>query len=532
MKLIWKNSKFKVILFLFVTLFWIFLPILIIYAESFLIDYTVSQKNIFNLNPWIEIVVIASLIFSFYVLNLIINYFYYKIYGLQTFFIYKVIVKEIGMQFLKAKNSEIKKYNSNLFIQKSLNEGMQYYGLNYISWLELISNFIVISIIVAFWSFSNYYVLIIFVAFILFIILPSVLLQRKNNFYQEKYVNNFNALLSESENYFENYTKLYFANKTHLLYNHFDNITNETFKMWKQKNNWSFFNDFIKSSVILIIENLVLLLLIYFYIENIFDVSIGIIFLFKYSLEKFKDYILNIFRNIKDIISSRKITKSFNLQLLTDANKIKINEIQNISLKNVSLTIKNKNIFQNLNINFEKGKKYAIIGKSGSGKSSLFKLLTGEITNFEGEIKINGYDINDINNYNLRKKITIFKNESYIFEGSYENNIALTTNNIDNKKIKNSIFLSSIDEKDIENKNATELSVGQKQRLNITRLFYFEKNFLLLDEVLSNIDEENAKKILKNLIKSNVTLILISHHLKPKEQQLFDEVINFDLLKK
>ncbi|WP_033160783.1 ATP-binding cassette domain-containing protein [[Mycoplasma] collis] len=529
MKLIFRHNKFKLFIFQISVILMTILPIIILYLESLFINYVIDKTGVNDKDAIIKILIISAILIIFYIFNLIFNYFYYRLTLFQMLFVYKIIIKDLVNQISDSKNLETMKFNQNIFIEKTINEGNQYYNLNYIAWMEMLANSLVIFTVLIYWGVTNYYILIILLFIIFLYLVFNFIFQKKNTNYLNKFKNKYNILLNSINNFFDNFHTLYFSNKTDLLFEKNKKIINKTFNLERKKKNWSFFTDYSQNIIFLFFQNLTIILMVYFYLENIFDISIGTIFLFHYSIGKFKDSIENTFENFKNVLSTRNLVNSFNLSLEKDLNTKSIDEINKIELKNINLKFNDKNIFTNLNLKFEKGKKYAIVGKSGSGKSTLFKLLTSKINNYEGDIFISDTNIKNINNLNLRKKITIFENKSYIFETNLKENISLFDDNINDAELEKSVELSNISNNILETNDLSQLSTGEKQRVNIARIFYLKKNFLLLDEVLANLDEKNADEILKNLLNTNSTILYISHHLRKEQMQMFDEVINFNL---
>ncbi len=166
-------------------------------------------------------------------------------------------------------------------------------------------------------------------------------------------------------------------------------------------------------------------------------------------------------------------------------------EIKSISIKNLSFKYnENESIFQNLNLEFLTTKKYGIVSPSGRGKSTLLKLISGLITNYEGQILINNHlEYKNILDKSLRQNIALLTNENIIFQDTLENNISLWDNNLNKEKLESLVKKYDILEFSDLNKeiNDSILSEGEKQNIALARLEYQDLNIMCLDEAFDNI---------------------------------------------
>ena len=216
---------------------------------------------------------------------------------------------------------------------------------------------------------------------------------------------------------------------------------------------------------------------------------------------------------------SKKIEETKNLLVTNKFSKI---EIKNLKIKNI-----NKIFTKGINLKIYKNNFIGIYGKSGVGKSTLLKCITGiNFSQISGKIFLNEKRLDSSSIKNLTSKAYLVKQDPLFFEGSIKNNIAIGYKNdeINSKKIKKCLELSGCDfvlknKKNINlfvNQNATNFSAGQKQRLAIARALYNDREILLFDEITSNLDNKNTKNII-NLIKKlsqKKTIILVSHDLE------------------
>ena len=218
-----------------------------------------------------------------------------------------------------------------------------------------------------------------------------------------------------------------------------------------------------------------------------------------------------------------------------DTSKKSLNEeIETIVLEDVSYKYEEKSVLKNITYAFNKYGKYAIVGESGSGKSTLLKLLTGRIENYEGAIKFNGEELDVLNKHSLYDKMLYIPQEPYIFTESLRFNITLGDDYAD-EKVKDVLesvglgeFLTSLEDGlDTELvEGGKNLSGGQKQRIALARGIIREKKVVLLDEITSNLDKDNAEKIEELLLTNpELTVILITHRLDSNSEQRFTDVL-------
>lgn len=206
------------------------------------------------------------------------------------------------------------------------------------------------------------------------------------------------------------------------------------------------------------------------------------------------------------------------------------NKIENIdgtiAFNNVSFTYPESGIEAIKNISFKvnKGETLAIIGKTGSGKSSIINLLLRSYDPNAGDILIDDNNIKSINLDNFRENVGLVPQEVFLFSDTIENNIAFGyKNNLPEKSIieqaaKDAAIYSNITEfpdgfKTKIGERGVTLSGGQKQRISIARAIIKSPKILIFDDCLSAVDTETEDKILNNLnrIMKNKTSIIVSH---------------------
>ena len=196
----------------------------------------------------------------------------------------------------------------------------------------------------------------------------------------------------------------------------------------------------------------------------------------------------------------------------------------NIEFKNVTFAYSKDKILNDISFEIKAKKKNALVGMSGSGKTTIFKLLLKQYDNYDGQILIDGYDIRDFSEKSLRNAISVVNQEPMLFNMSIKENLLMVKPDATDEQIKQACKLASIhdfietlphkyDEIMLENNN--NISVGQKQRIAIARSILKDTPIILFDEVTSALDKESKKNIEEtiNEIAKVKTVVVIAHTL-------------------
>lgn len=210
-----------------------------------------------------------------------------------------------------------------------------------------------------------------------------------------------------------------------------------------------------------------------------------------------------------------------------------------IEFKNVSLTYEDTNITALKNISFkvEKGETLAVLGKTGSGKSSIINLISRLYDTTSGAVLIDGEDIATCNLYDVRNQIGFVPQEPFLFSDTIENNIKFGKEDATEEEIieaaKNAVIHENIIDfkegyKTILGERGVTLSGGQKQRTSIARAIIKNPKILIFDDCLSAVDTETEERILSNLeqVSSDKTTIIISHRVSSAKNA--DKIIVLD----
>ena len=208
-----------------------------------------------------------------------------------------------------------------------------------------------------------------------------------------------------------------------------------------------------------------------------------------------------------------------------DAKDINVSE-GSIKFNNVSFKYEanEKNVLNNINLNFEGGKMTALVGHSGSGKSTILNLIPRFYQPESGDILIDNQSIFDTKILSLREQISLVSQETTLFDDTVKNNIKYANEHATDEEIEKVAILSNSDDfiQKLPNKyetligeNGVRLSGGEKQRISIARAMIKKSSIILLDEATSSLDSETENKIQEALQKltKDKTTIVIAHRL-------------------
>lgn len=203
--------------------------------------------------------------------------------------------------------------------------------------------------------------------------------------------------------------------------------------------------------------------------------------------------------------------------------KLHVDKINgNFEFKNVYFGYEDKEVLKGLSFKIKENETIAFVGKSGVGKTTIFSLLCKLYDIKEGEILIDGYNINDLDEYSIRNNITIISQNPYIFNMSIKDNLRLVKENLTDDEIIKACklaclheFIEALPDKydTIVGEGGVTLSGGQRQRLAIARAFVQDTKIILFDEATSALDNETQMLIRQaiNNMKDKYTILIIAH---------------------
>ena len=195
-----------------------------------------------------------------------------------------------------------------------------------------------------------------------------------------------------------------------------------------------------------------------------------------------------------------------------------------IEFKNIQFRYHERAFFNNFNLIVPKNKKVALVGYSGSGKSTIVNLLYRLYDLEKGEITIDGIDIKDVKQESLRSEMSIVPQECVLFDDTIYNNVLFSNPKASRKEVLQAIKFAQLDkvianfpynENTIVGERGVKLSGGEKQRVSIARAILANKKILVLDEATSSLDSKTEHEIQQDLQKlmQNRTSLIIAHRL-------------------
>lgn len=239
---------------------------------------------------------------------------------------------------------------------------------------------------------------------------------------------------------------------------------------------------------------------------------------------------VNAIKSVKSIVSKiYSLTSDCSSQenkpdasfLLTKQNEL------DVEFRNLTIAINEKAIVKNFSFHFRPGGKYLIVGKNGSGKSSVFKALKKQFVNYNGQILINGIELRSIPSSVLSSLISYLNENVSIFSGSIEENITLWRT-ISRKKYCDVVRAAHI-ELDLQRsvgEDGFNISSGEQRRIEIARSLISPTGIMIFDEVVSTLDIETAYEIEKMALDfADKTIIFISHNFSGKLIKQYDEIL-------
>ncbi len=367
----------------------------------------------------------------------------------------------------------------------------------------------------------------IFGLFIIFVIPFFSLLVTKKNFHIMK--NSKYGLYKDFTNAVFGITDLVSAGKEEIFKLSYQNKENE---LLKKEHRTKLFIHF-REVTIHIFAGLVAVFMIYSCskmtinntIENVYIASfcmivlsvLSVVVMIGDAISHIPAYQVSIDR-VKDFYKNKNYINDEELQ------EIKSNYI--IDIKNVSFAYDgNKNVLNNINIQINKGEKVAILGRSGVGKSTLIKMLTGSYENYSGEISVMGYKPNE---KLLGNKISLLNQKPYLFDMTIEENLRLAILNNDEEKGFN-LIENSLEKAKIKNliynlpegintsvfETGSRFSGGERQRIAFARTLIQNNDLLLLDEPTVGLDPKTEFELLQTIFENNKdkTILWVTHHL-------------------
>lgn len=254
-------------------------------------------------------------------------------------------------------------------------------------------------------------------------------------------------------------------------------------------------------------------------------------FIILYTYRNRIESLLSIYNNIADILKSYNLSATRVFEILGDNFK-KEEDIKdnidvlngNIEFKNVCFAYEDENVLKNVSFKINHGERIGFVGVSGSGKSTIFNLITKLYRVKEGKILIDNIDINEISPSSIRKNISFISQSPYLFNFTIEENLKISNPNATDEEIvdacKQAYIYDHIMELDDKFKTyigegGVILSGGEKQRVAIARSLLQKSKVILFDEATSALDNITQNKVQKAIygLDKDKTVLIIAHRL-------------------
>lgn len=311
----------------------------------------------------------------------------------------------------------------------------------------------------------------------------------------------------------------------------FNLIYDKLLKSLYEISNLTLINKFLKNSIIDTFYIMFFLLLSNRVIDN--KISIGMIIILENIIKYFLDSYMRILSLFKELYKFRISKKRIDDLFMIREENFSCNDYfkekkltGNIKFNKLTYSFNSKKLFDNLELTIRRGEKIFFFGESGTGKSTLMKMLLRYIEVDYGMITINNIDINHHHLEVLRKRISYVSQDEKLFKDTIKNNILLNRD-ISYEEFEN-ITKITLTDKIIETKDSKinsitkdvlSLSGGERQRIILGRTILNNSDIYIFDEALSQIDEKSERIILENMFNylKKKTVIVISHRMTNKD---------------
>jgi len=512
-----------------------------------------DQNNLDVLSEFVTSLNLTSVLVIVFFIFLVKNLFFFIINIYEQNFHYKINVKfrlDLLKHYLKLSYLDMIKNNLSAII-RNISIEVVHFSAAVTSLIKITNDSIMILIFIFFvFYISNLEFLLVFVTFALLSIILFYFLKKKLKYFGERSVKGRGLYLKNITDIFTLIKDITLNNLEYYFFNLFS-------KNLKTTERIDFFSNIVFSSTKLLFETFAVLLLcmliylnlqsgnntdeLFAYLSVVSVAVIRMLPLFNTVLSEANklQFRYGSVKIISQILSNKKEIHKDNFiesNSLKESSQIRFDK--NINIKNLNSNLLNKNILENINLDIDKGSKIALIGTSGSGKTTFLNHVSQLYETSKETIIIDGIDT-----FNKKREwqnlVSYMPQENDLINGTLVENIALgiESDKIDSKSLKSAIRLSCCDEfifklpqkeNTLFGKEGFRLSGGQMQRICIARSLYKNFEILLMDEPTSSLDKKLELEILNNIFQTHKdkTIIISLHKLELIEK--FDYLIIFD----
>ena len=501
-------------------------------------SYSLSNVIEKNFDTAIKYIIIYMIV-SFIGLN-VLHYYHHKISKKVSIKFAQKIRLNLYKKIIKMSHSDFEKINvGELFTTvENANEQMISILTKYLWAVTKVLYLIILFVIILFIDFRIW--ILVTIDLLLLTILTKVYISKSKKITNLEYEKTYEAstLLNQTILGFKE-LKILDAEKTYVK--RYENINNELCNLKDKKANYWVNTNVIRWDIWKLSDLFLILILIVLISKFSFDTT-KVILLSTYISNIINIYFTHIIENSIDVPSFIKNIEK-NMKILSDS-EIKEEDFGTTHINNINGVVEFNNVnfeyensqFSLKNISFKilPNKKTALVGKSGSGKSTIMKLMLHYYDSYSGNIKIDDIDLREIDKSSLIENISVVYQDPFIFNLSIKDNVLLSNEDATADEFLNACKKAKLDEfvlkmpngyDTIINDKSTNLSGGQKQRIAIARAIIKNTKIILFDEPTSALDKENTKYI-KELIDElaiDKTVVVVSHDMNLIKD--FDDII-------
>ena len=338
-----------------------------------------------------------------------------------------------------------------------------------------------------------------------------------------EYIGDINGSINEN---IQNMEIIQVFNRQRHIKKEFDNINQNIFDTNLELTKVSSYGGYRAIDAVSYIGTIIVLL--YFGVGRItesYAVSVG-------SLYIVIDYVSKIFNNISTVVtrfgemeqsyaSARHIFDLLRLEPMEEVTGDLTDVQGNVKFEDVYFAYDEEDVLRGVDFEVKSGESIAFVGSTGSGKSTIINLILKFYSPRQGNIYIDGENIQDINRDSLRDHMAVVLQDAFLFETDIKDNIRLDADGFSDEDIKKALIEvggESLVQRGIHQKifeKGNNLSQGEKQLISFARAYIRNPKILILDEATSNIDTETEKVIQKGIekLKENRTTFIIAHRL-------------------